>query len=80
MRNPNRPDVPKEFLKRYYGPDSDPKERKDFEEWIRAKREKLKKIECFRQRKGSDRCCGKYAEERAAKSAERMERTHRRWE
>lgn len=39
----SKPDVPKEFLKMYYGPNSNPEERKKFEEWVRSKREKVKR-------------------------------------
>lgn len=43
MRNQGRMDVPKEFLLKYYGKDSNPERRKGFEEWIKTKREKLKR-------------------------------------
>lgn len=43
----SKPDVPKEFLRMYYGPDSNPERRKDFEEWVRSKREKLRKEPAF---------------------------------
>lgn len=47
MRKQSRMDVPEQFLKVHYGPDSNPEARKDFEEWVNAKREKLKKEPAF---------------------------------
>lgn len=47
MENPNRMDVPEQFLEMYYGPDSDPDERGDFEEWVREKREEVQREPSF---------------------------------
>jgi len=47
MKTIGRPDVPKEFLDRYYGPKSRPEDRKEFEEWVRAKRATLNRSPAF---------------------------------
>lgn len=47
MKTTGRMDVPQEFLERYYGPNSGAEERKDFEAWVRAKRDSLKGSPAF---------------------------------
>lgn len=43
----NRPDVPKEFLSRFYGPESRPESKKRFEEGLKEKRAKMAKLSKF---------------------------------
>lgn len=47
MRTPNRMDVPEQFLKVHYGPNSNQEGRKKFEEWVRSKREKVQREPTF---------------------------------